>query len=303
MAAGYGYKAPTFGYQPAPKTPKVQPYTPLQLAASGKTTSSDPFGLLTDTTDSARVARANPSPAPAPHTSAPQVGGAPAPQTGGAPNTPAPGAPVAPVAYDINTDPALQTVNALTGMSDEQARAQALKQKQDALLGYGDPHLVQALLGDSTLAQAAGANPTSQLAQLGHQRDTNTHNLTESLNKENLLYSGARVNQENEAAQQYQNALASAASGVNQGIGGIDSQLAQALGANQSQRIQAMLDAESRHATDRGYDPNHPDGGTGVDTGPLTDITDPEGLGLGISGPDYQNALALAARTRRSVAV
>lgn len=267
MAASYGYT----GYYKPPQIKKPN----LAAAAAGHTSNADPFGLLTDTTDSARVARQNATPQTPgttviPAASHPAAGnGMGGVNVGAAPRTPV--GPPTPAAYDINTDPALQTVNALTGMNDEQARAQALQQKQQQLLSYGDPSLVQGLLGDATLAQAAGANPTSTLAGLSQQRDRNTHDLTENLNKQNLGYSGYRVTQETQAGQDYQNALAQAAAGVNSNLGGIDSALAQALGQNQAQRIAAMQDAYGRHATDPGYDPNRPDGGTGVDTGPLTD--------------------------------
>lgn len=160
--------------------------------------------------------------------------------------------PTTPAAYDINTDPALQAVQSLLGMSDEQARASALKQKQDQLLAYGDENLARSLLGDDAFAKAAGKNPTSTLAQLGQQRGRNVHDLTEGLNKANLLYSGYRVNQEEQGAQDFQNALAQAAAGVNSSLGGIDSNLAGALGQNERERIAAMRDAYARHAQDPG---------------------------------------------------
>lgn len=252
--AGYGYQAPSYGYYKPPAAPRVQTRS-LAAAASGRVSPSDPFGLDAGNGNVISPPHATPpAAAPAGNPQAAwrlanptQAGGAAVSPSGHAVSTaPTPGA------YDINTDPALQQVTALTGMNDEQARAQAMKQKRDELLAYGDPNLAQSLLGDSTLAQAAGQNPTSTLAGLGQQRDRNTHNLTEGLNQANLLYGGYRITQEQQAAQDFQNALAQAAGGVNSSLGGIDSNLAQTLGQNQSQRTQAMLDAYGRHSQDVG---------------------------------------------------
>jgi hypothetical protein len=63
------------------------------------------------------------------------------------------------------------------------------------------------------------------------------------LNKANLFYSGARVKDESQAGQDYQNALAQAASAVNASLQGIDSQLAAALNQNAMQRAQALQQA------------------------------------------------------------
>jgi hypothetical protein len=146
-------------------------------------------------------------------------------------------------AYDLNTDPALQQTLALTGLSDEQAQAAAGKQRRDLLLNYGDPNLANSVLGDPTLAAAAAANPTSTLAQLATQRTQGVQDLTEQLNQANLLYSGYRTTQESKSANDYQNALASAASGVGSGLEGVTGSLNAALGQNASQRAQAASDA------------------------------------------------------------
>ena len=71
-------------------------------------------------------------------------------------------------------------------------------------------------------------------------RDRNVHQLTEDLNKQNLFYGGYRVTQEQQAGQDYQNALAAAAAGVQGNLDTINSNLAQALAANQAQRIAAL---------------------------------------------------------------
>jgi hypothetical protein len=169
--------------------------------------------------------------------------------------------------YDINTDPILQQITAYLGKSDEEAQAAALAQKKQALLAYGDPNLVSSLLpGETDLASAAAGNPTSTLAGLKTQRERNTHSLTEALNQNNLFYSGARIVQEQQAAQDYMNALAQAAGAVQGGLGTIDSNLAAALGQNSWQRLQAKLAAADRHKDDTGGPP--PPGGTPPPGGP-----------------------------------
>ena len=73
--------------------------------------------------------------------------------------------PVAPNVYDITTDPALQAITALTGRSDQDAQAAALKQETGQVLGYGDPTLAASVLGaNDPNVQAAAQNPTSTLA-------------------------------------------------------------------------------------------------------------------------------------------
>ena len=253
MATGYGYQnAQGANYYKPPK-PKVSPLA--QAASGGASSASNPFGLnyVNGGFNMPNFNQAQPHPAA-------QAAAAPAvapmqPSVTVAAQHPTNTAPVAQNAYDINTDPALQQVNALTGMNDQQATASALKQKQDQLLAYGDQNLSQAVLGDSSMAQAAGQNPTSTLHQLGTQRDRNLTNLTEQLNQANLGYSGYRVTQEQQAGQDYQNQLAQAASGINSTLGGIDSSLSGVLAGNQAQRVQAMQAAEAAHAQDAGAQP------------------------------------------------
>jgi hypothetical protein len=253
--AGYGYTSPRFGGAGVSdnlSSSRRYRRPSLTQAAAGKKKQADPFGL-----NGGQQAHAYAPPDAVVGNS--QYGGQyapPKPQQTGAPVTPQGQpqntAPTAPNAYDINTDPALQQIQALTGMSDEQARASALKQKYDLLLGYGDPELARSVLGDESLATAAAGNPTSTRAQLSQSRDRNLHDLTEGLNQANLLYSGYRVNQEGQAANDYQNALAQAASGVNSGLGQIGENLSGTLGQNEQQRVAAMQDAYNRHATEAG---------------------------------------------------
>lgn len=166
--------------------------------------------------------------------------------------------------YDINTDPALQQITALLGQSDDQAQASALKQRQNLLLAYGDPTVASSVLGDTDpIVKAASGNPTSTVAQLNQSRDRNLKTLDDQLNDQNLAYSGYRVTQEQQAGQDYQNALAQAAAGLNTNLDTVGSNLSQALGANNMQRASALSDAANRHAGDT------TDPGAGLDLGSL----------------------------------
>jgi hypothetical protein len=296
----YGYTAPgpMTGYRP----PSAQraPGRSLALAASGKPM-ADPFGLVYQ--HSPGVA----PPAAAPARTAPTapkdpLSGAPGSLTsilglsgfnGMVPgfSTDALGQLVPPGStgsgalkpFDINTDPTYQEAVSLAGKSDADATSGALKAKQDVLRGYGDPNLAKSVLGDDTLAEAAGNNPTSTLANLAHQRTTNLHDLTEGLNKDNLAFSGYRLTQEDQQAHDYQDALAQAAANVNGTLGGIDSQLGGALDANSQARISAALAAYAAHKGDTG----------GTDITPPPDQTATPPPDTTLPGGDYTDPQTL----------
>lgn len=161
-----------------------------------------------------------------------------------------PGAAAAPTAvmnktFDLQTDPALQRVNALAGLSDQQANAQALQERQQQLLQYGDPTLAAAVLGqnDPTVT-AAGQNQESQIAMLGRQRDKNLHDFETQLDP-SLTFSGYKVGQEQQLGQAYQDALAQAAAGVQGNLGSITGDLNAALAQNNTNRENALSQAEA----------------------------------------------------------
>lgn len=327
--AGYGYSTPSYGYS-APAIPK--PRRSLAHAAAGGLgggvpSASDPFGLSTLPT--------------AGHAVIPELGGSPQPRTSPALASPAPAnaatrpvvvpqeKPTAQVAtsFDINTDPALQQVNALTGLSDEQARAQALKERQQTILDYGSPELAGALFGaNDPFVAAAKGNPSSTLAQLARGREQNLGDFTRALDP-SLLFSGYRAGQEKRLGQAYTDQLAQAASGVNQTLDQIAAQLSGALHGNALERAQALAAARDRAAAQAAANPPQTDttpgggglgGGTGAtggvgDTGTGTTL---EGSGLGLGGLaggppatpailapgiDPRKALALAAAARAGV--
>lgn len=233
-------------YQP----PKIKPIStsPLAAAASGGN-SANPFGL--SGANSMRDAQTGYATAPiaaaAAAPKAPSVQTMPATTPTVAPQPAA--APPTPGTYDINTDPTLQSITALTGLSDQDANAAALKQRVQQVIAYGDPTLAAAVLGSSDPnVQAASANPNSTVAQINTQYGQNLHNLDEQLNQDNLGYSGYRITQDQQAATDKASQLANAANSVEGNLDTIDSNLSSTLDANQAQRIAAANDAANRLA-------------------------------------------------------
>lgn len=187
--------------------------------------------------------------------------------------------------YDLNTDPALQQANALAGLSDQQAQSSATQQEENLLLSYGDPNLINQYLHDPNMAAAAAGNPNSQIAQLAAQHKTAVNTLDDTLNKANLSYSGYRVTQEQQAENDYQGQLASAAAQVNSGLDTIQGSLAQALAADNASRISAINDAADRAAQEAAT--------TGADPGAY--IPRDTGTPSGSGSPAAKKALASAA--------
>lgn len=184
--------------------------------------------------------------------------------------------------YDLNTDPALQQIQALIGMSDEQAQAQALKERQNLLLQYGDPDVAASVLGaNDPFVQAVGDNPTSTVKQLGQQRTRNLKDLLEQLNQSNLAYGGYRIDQEQQAQNDYQNALAQAAGGLNSNLDQVSGSLSQAMSANQAQLAQATADAAARAAANGDTGAPPPDPAPAPDPG-APPIASGGGAGIGI---------------------
>jgi hypothetical protein len=258
-----------YGYMNYYQPPRSS--SPLQAAAA-----KDPYGLAPNNRSGplgigSSTGFAAPPVTPKP--TAPAIGG-PSPGARGnsgesyptqpfvAAPPPAPPTAAAVNSYDISTDPALKQIQSLAGLSDQQAQAGALQQRQQLLLAYGDPTVASSVLGATDpIVQAAAQNPTSTVHQLGEQRDRNLKQLEDQLNAANLGYSGYKVTQETQAGQDFQNALAQAAAQLNQNLGGVDQNLAQALAANNEQRVQGINSAADRaaqQAAQTGVDPGAP---------------------------------------------
>lgn len=295
-------------YQP----PKVKPISTSPLAAAASNpNSANPFGLSAGANLRAGIGVGGASaPIAAAAAATPKVPAAPTAPTAPAIAPHPAAAPPTPGTYDINTDPALQQVTALTGLSDSDANAAALKQRVQQVIAYGDPTLAAAVLGSSDPnVQAASANPNSTVAQINTQYGQNLHNLDEQLNQDNLGYSGYRITQEQQAATDKANQLANAASNEQSNLDTIDGNLSSTLATNQAQRIQAASDAANRLAAAASTASASSGGATGSDLGtaaggdgtptPLSVGTDVR-AGIGIGGAlnsDSPANYALAANT------
>lgn len=138
-------------------------------------------------------------------------------------------------------------VQAQTTASNANAQAQALAQEQQSLLNYGDPALASAVLGknDPYVSTIRAGDPESTIAQLGRQ-DTEALRQLDTTMDPSLVDSGYRVEQEGNLAQQYQDALAQAASAEQSQLQGYQSDLAAAEQTNNDTLTQAISDAYNR---------------------------------------------------------
>lgn len=149
-------------------------------------------------------------------------------------------------AFDFATDPALQMVMAQQQLAITQAQSTALAQEKAALIAYGDPNLALAITGDKLTAEAAAGNTGSTLATLAANNQQTVRGINENENKANLWYSSDRGYQLGLQQQAYLQNQASAASGVQSSIGGIQNNLLAAEQAAWNAEAQAQEDAYQR---------------------------------------------------------
>jgi len=147
--------------------------------------------------------------------------------------------------YSYDADPVLNQIQALSGQSRGDAAANANALRLQLAQQYGDPALARQY-GTEADAAAASANPNSVLAQLAHSYQTGQQGLEQALNQQNLFYSGARVKQLGELANQYQGQQAGAAGQEQGALGSIAANLAAAQHAADLQDAQAQQDAYNR---------------------------------------------------------
>ena len=198
----------------------------------------------------------------------------------------------------LDSDPILAQIRDLANTNDQQARDAATAGKAQLLENYGDAGLANALGLGSNVAGVAGQNPNSILAQLLQTHNQNVGGINQADNKANLYYSSTHAHHLADEGRQYQTGRYNADQNVRGQLAQIDQTLAQALAANQAQRIQGAQDAYGRYVNSNPTVP--PDNSTpppGGDQPPYG------GLGSILTAPDYLTALALANGTRRPVAL
>jgi hypothetical protein len=195
---------------------------------------------------------------------------------------------------DLATDPILQQIQAAGVQAEQNARSAAMRNAENALIGYGsttvpdavrsaygadqtDP--VLAALTDAATQQAAAANPDSTLMRLANQNTQNQAKLNTGLNANNLFYSSTRGNDLGELANQYRSAQNDAAALLAAMLGNQEQNVLGARGTAQSNYLNALQGAWERWMAlhppaatyiNSGYGPSSSYGGASGDLIPGT---------------------------------
>lgn len=153
-----------------------------------------------------------------------------------------------------NYDPIQQQIAALGSQSVANAQTNAAQLRNQAAITEGDPELLKALGFDANTITAAQGNPESLLAQLDKEYSLRQKQLADSMDAQNLYYSG-----------EYQKQLANLASGhasaqgqlgqnlralLSNADAGVLSAQEAARQADLQQQLQAQADASSQAALD-----------------------------------------------------
>lgn len=164
--------------------------------------------------------------------------------------SPTPGPATQPVSsqyagFDPNVDPVYQMAQAQSAQASADAQSAALASQRQLGIQYGDADLLNRL-GDTTAAQAAAENPYSVYGQLRTQQPKDAQALDEVENKNNLFYSGHRVNAQTDLAGQYGQQRANAAGQEQTALGQIQQGILDAANQGRSSVSQAYSDALNR---------------------------------------------------------
>jgi hypothetical protein len=190
--------------------------------------------------------------------------------------------------YDFSSDPLYQRIMALGEQRTEQANAAALSARTQDVIDYGDPDLARSLgLGDAA-ATAAARNPFSVLAGLARNEKAAPAALDESLNKQNLFYSGARGKQQSDLAMSLGQNRYNAWQANTGRLTGITNTLTGSLNAIADQESQAAQDAATRRQQQLGDLP----------VGPTA--ANPLRAGVVPAGPPLSQASPVATALRRA---
>jgi hypothetical protein len=89
-----------------------------------------------------------------------------------------------------NYDPILTKIRALGSQSVAEANTNAAQLRKEAAINQGDPELLRSLGFDQNTVDAASGNPQSLTAQLNTEYQNRQRQLGESMQNQNLWYSG-----------------------------------------------------------------------------------------------------------------
>ena len=149
---------------------------------------------------------------------------------------------------DVNyeSDPVLARIRALNSQSVGDAEANATALRKQAVIDTGLTDVGREIgLDDSTL-QAAAANPLSVSATLQREAALRGQQLDESLNAQNLFYSGYRGTQLAQLAQSQLEEQANLARDLRSALGGIDQGVLEARNAAALEEQAAIEEAAAR---------------------------------------------------------
>jgi hypothetical protein len=151
---------------------------------------------------------------------------------------------------NYESDPVLARIKALGAQSVGNAQSEAAKLRKQAILDTGLTDVGREIGVDENTLTAASGNPTSLLAQLARESQQRSRDLDESLNQENLFWSGARANRLGELATGRAEAEAALTRDLRNALAGIDSGLlsAQELATQQEQEALEETARQQREA-------------------------------------------------------
>jgi hypothetical protein len=160
--------------------------------------------------------------------------------------------------YDFSMDPALQRIQALGQRTIAEAEADALRQRRQLALDYGDEQAARELgLSEADIA-AAKANPFSVRAKQAREAVERPRDLSANLSKANLGYSSAGVGQQMDLSRALLEDQSNAARAFQGATGGISQHLLEARRGVEEGNWQAQQEAAARRQEqmgDRSYAP------------------------------------------------
>ena len=151
----------------------------------------------------------------------------------------------------ITSDPLLLKVRKLHQGRRDDYRAGALSQKRQLAIETGDAGFANELGLDAATVQAARDNPLSAFAAIRDAGVAEGRDLTEGLNKANLLFSGYRGTQLGELAKSLLAREANAQAQARARYGSIENDLLAGLGNADDLEMQAEADAYGREVDRR----------------------------------------------------
>lgn len=161
---------------------------------------------------------------------------------------------VVPMTFTANyeSDPVLARIKALGQQSVNNALTEAQALRKQAIIDTGFTDIGNEIGLDSGTLQAAASNPFSLKAQLAKDFETRGRDLDESLNQNNLFFSGYRANQLNELNQNQASAQYQAARDLRAALAGIDKGVLSAQEAAALQEQEAITEA-AKAAQEQAY--------------------------------------------------